>query len=70
MAINEKILTDLHNKFIAGTISAKEKQLLYNQYKNLFSDKNGNIDTDMIDNFLVTSHKSYGKPVNGLVSIV
>lgn len=70
MAISTHTLDLLHDKFISGKISRGEKELLYSEYKSLYTDKNGKVDFDMLDEFLVTSHRSYGKSVKGIVSIV
>lgn len=70
MAISSHTLDLLHHKFIAGTITDKERAVLYSNYQNLFKDSNGNIDYDMLNEFLLVSHKSYGKSKKGITEIV
>ena len=70
MKADHKYFEKLHEKFIAGTIITKGKIILYSQYEDLFTLPDGSIAYSKLDEFLTVSHKSYGKPVNGIVSVI
>ena len=70
MELSQKDIDRLHNKFIAGTISRTEKKKLYSQFKDIFTYDDGTVDYGYLNEFLVTSHKSYGKPKNGIIEII
>ena len=70
MELSNKEIDSIHDKFIDGTISKKEKKLFYSLFKDMFTYEDGTVDYGYLDEFLVTSHKSYGKPVNGIIYII
>ena len=60
----------LHDKFFHGTITMKEKQILFNYFKKTVC-TDGKIYEDIIGEFLFVTHPDYGKPdKDGIVRII
>jgi len=69
MALSRKRIQELHDKFIANTATEAEVQLLRDEFGYMFS-AGGKVNEPLFNNFLVVSHRTYKKPVNGVVTIV
>ena len=61
MARINKHIDSLHDKFFHGTISDKERQELYEFFKD-HACSDGKVHEEILNEYLFTSHPDYGKP--------
>jgi hypothetical protein len=60
----------LHDKFFYGTITRRERGILYNHFKKIVC-RDGQIYEDIIGDFLFVTHSDYGKPdKDGIIRII
>lgn len=71
MVPTEEHIISLHDQFVRGKISEKDKEILFRYLHENEPLCSGSYDEDHISNFLMTSHPDYGKPDNkGAVEII